>query len=149
MDAVFTLHGDPVASRFSLSGPRSRDASRELLKLWLGDWARHGIGYWAVEQRDAPGRVVGITGVRHNELEGQSVLNLAYRFSPRSWGSGYATEAARVALALARKHLPDVPVVAIIRLENLPSLRVAERLGMRRDRIIDYQGFASAVYLAA
>lgn len=63
------------------------------------------------------------------------------------WGSGYATEAARVALKLARKHIPDVPVVAIINLENVPSLRVAERLGMRRDRIIDYEGIASAVYL--
>jgi RimJ/RimL family protein N-acetyltransferase len=92
---------------------------------------------------------VGFSGVRHKELEGQTVLNLAYRFSPQSWGSGYATEVARVALALARKHIPDVPVVAIINLENVPSLRVAERLGMRRDRIIDYEGIASAVYLAA
>ena len=74
--------------------------------------------------------------------------NLAYRFGPQSWGSGYATEAALVALSLARKHIPDVPVVAIVHLENVPSLRVAERLGMRRDRIIDYEGVASAVYLA-
>ncbi|WP_275439439.1 hypothetical protein [Archangium violaceum] len=37
--------------------------------------------------------------------------------------------------------------MAIISLENVPSLRVAERLGMRRDRIIDYQGLPSAVSL--
>ncbi|QRK09313.1 GNAT family N-acetyltransferase [Archangium violaceum] len=150
LDAVFTLHGDPETNRFNPSAAlRSLDAARELLALWLGDWARHGVGYWAVERRDMPGTVVGFSGVRHKELEGQRVLNLAYRFSSRSWGSGYATEAARVALSLARKHVPDVPVVAIINLENVPSLRVAERLGMRRDRIIDYEGIASAVYLAA
>lgn len=150
LDAVFTLHGDPETNRFSSSDPLpSRDAARELLELWLGDWARLGVGYWAVERRDAPGTVVGFSGVRHKELEGQPVLNLAYRFSPQWWGSGYATEVARMALALARKHLPDVPVVAIISLENVPSLRVAERLGMRRDRIIDYEGSANAVYLAA
>lgn len=91
---------------------------------------------------------MGITGVRYKELEGQRVLNLAYRFSPSTWDMGYATEAARVALALARKHLPDVPVVAIIHLENVPSQRVAERLGMRRERLIDYDGAPSAVYLA-
>ncbi|MCY1082756.1 GNAT family N-acetyltransferase [Archangium lansingense] len=119
------------------------------LERWLGDWARHGVGYWAVERRDAPGTIVGFSGMRHKELEGQRVLNLAYRFSPQCWGSGYATEAARVALALARQHIPDVPVVAIISLENAPSLRVAERLGMRRDRIIDYEGVANAVFLAA
>jgi hypothetical protein len=30
-----------------------------------------------------------------------------------------------------------------------PSLRVAERLGMRRDRVIDYEGAPTAVYLVA
>jgi RimJ/RimL family protein N-acetyltransferase len=149
LDAVFTLHADPETSRFDPSGPlRSLDAARELLRLWLGDWARHGVGYWVVERRDEPGTVVGFSGVRHKVLEGQPVLNLAYRFRPQSWGLGYATEVARVALALARKHLPHVPVVALIDLDNAPSLRVAERLGMRRDRIIDYEGLPNAVYLA-
>ena len=32
-------------------------------------------------------------------------------------------------------------------LENGASLRVAERIGMRRDRIIDAHGAASAVHL--
>ncbi|WP_257455551.1 GNAT family N-acetyltransferase [Archangium lipolyticum] len=150
LDAVFTLHADPETNRFNPSGPvRSMDAARELLTLWLGDWEHHGVGYWIVERRDVPGSVVGFGGVRHKELEGQRVLNLAYRLVPQGWGSGYATEMARRALELARKHIPDVPVVAIINLENVPSLRVAERLGMRRDRIIDYQGIPSAVYLAA
>lgn len=56
---------------------------------------------------------------------------------------------ARVALALARKHIPDTPGVAIIHLEHVPSLRVGERLGMRRDRLIDYDGAARAVYQVA
>lgn len=149
LDAVFTLHGDPETNRFTPSALlRSMDAARELLEQWLEAWARHDLGYWAVERRDTPGAVVGFGGVRYKELEGQRVLNLAYRFSPQWWGLGYATEVAREALALARKHVPDVPVVAVINLENAPSLRVAERLGMRRDRIIDDDGITSAVYLA-
>jgi RimJ/RimL family protein N-acetyltransferase len=149
LDAVFTLHGDPETNRFSPSAClRSLDAARELLALWLEDWARLGMGYWAVERLDAPGTVIGFGGVRHKQLEGQTVLNLAYRFSPQWWGSGFATEVARVALTLAREHVPDVPVVALIHPENVPSLRVAERLGLRRDHIIHYDGAANAVYLA-
>jgi RimJ/RimL family protein N-acetyltransferase len=148
LDAVFELHGDPETSRYNPSGPlRSRDAARELLGVWLSDWSQRGIGYWAVERRDAPGVVVGIGGVRHKELEGRRVLNLAYRFSPRTWGSGYATEVARAALTLAREHVPDVPVVAIIHPENAPSIRVAERLGMRLERIIPYEGIPSRLYV--
>ncbi|MCP3143040.1 GNAT family N-acetyltransferase [Pyxidicoccus xibeiensis] len=148
LDAIFELHATPELSRFTPSGPlRSVDAARERLTLWQADWAQKGVGYWVVEQLDAPGTVVGFGGLRHKELEGQQVLNLAYRFLTRTWGSGYATEMARMALALGRKHIPEVPVVAIIFLENVPSLRVAERIGMRRDRVIEYFGVPSAVYL--
>jgi RimJ/RimL family protein N-acetyltransferase len=148
LDAVFALHADPETNRFSRSGPMpSLEAARKQLALWLEDWARNGVGYWLVEQREAPGDVVGFGGVRHKELEGQRVLNLAYRFTPRTWGSGYATEMARVALALARQHFPEVPVVAVIHQENAPSIRVAERLGMRLDRVIDYDGAPSRVYM--
>ncbi len=148
LEAVYALHGDPETSRFNPSGPlRSLDAARELLTLWLGDWSRNGVGYWAVERRDAPGLVVGFGGVRHKELEGRTVLNLAYRFSPSTWGSGYATEMARVALALARQQLPDVPLVAIIHPENAASIRVAERLGMRLERMIPYEGIPGRLYV--
>ncbi|MFP2930438.1 GNAT family N-acetyltransferase [Pyxidicoccus sp. 3LG] len=148
LDAVFILHSDPETNRFNPSGPlRSMDAARERLAMWLGDWARHGVGYWAVERLDAPGAVVGFGGVRHKELQGQQVLNLYYRFVPQAWGSGYATEVSRVALALARTHVPDVPVVALISQKNAPSIRVAERLGMRLDRVIDYEGVSSGIYV--
>ncbi len=149
LDAVFTLHADPATNRFTPSATlHSLDGARELLRLWLGHWAHQGVGYWAVERRDAPGVVVGFSGLRYKELEGQTVLNLAYRFAPAWWGSGFATEVAREALAVAREHLPHVPVVAIIHLENTSSLRVAERLGMRRDRVIDTPDGPSAVYQA-
>lgn len=149
LEAIFALHADPETNRFIPSGRLpSRDAARELLALWLDGWSRYGVGYWAVERREVPGVLVGIGGVRHKELEGQMVLNLAYRFTPSAWGMGYATEVSRVALALARKHLPDIPVVAIINPQNAPSLRVAERLGMRLDRVIPFEGVPSRVYVA-
>jgi RimJ/RimL family protein N-acetyltransferase len=150
LDAVYSIHADPETNRFSLSGPMpSLDAARARLDLWMGDWHLRGVGYWAVERREAPGVVIGFGGVRHRELEGQPVLNLAYRFTPQAWGSGHATEVARVALSLAREHLPDVPVIAIINQVNAPSIRVAERVGMRLDRHMDYEGVPSRVYVGA
>ncbi|MFP2959970.1 GNAT family N-acetyltransferase [Myxococcus sp. 1LA] len=150
LDAVFTLHADPETNRFNIAGPmRSREEAHKQLALWLDDWARHGVGYWVVERRDALGDVVGFGGVRHKVIEGRQVLNLAYRFLPRTWGTGYATEMARTALALARRHLPEVPVVAIIHPENAASIRVAERSGMRFERAFDYEGMPSRLYVPA
>jgi RimJ/RimL family protein N-acetyltransferase len=149
VEVIFALHGDPETNRFNPNGPmRTLDDARERLALWLGDWSQKGVGYWAVERLEAPGVVVGVGGVRHKELQGQTVLNLAYRFAPEAWGSGFATEVSRVTLEQAREHIPDVPVVAIINQVNAPSIRVAERLGMRLDRVIDYDGMPSRVYMS-
>ena len=153
LDVIFTLHRDPETNRYNPNGPmRTMDDARARLALWLNDWSERGVGYWAVERREAPGVVVGVGGVRHKEFEqpalrGQHVLNLAYRFSPSAWGSGYATEVSRAALELAPRHIPGVPVVAIIHQMNAPSIRVAERLGMRLDRTFDYEGFPSRLYM--
>ncbi|MBN8231279.1 GNAT family N-acetyltransferase [Corallococcus macrosporus] len=148
LEAVYALHSDPATNQFSRRGyMETREAARRILDVWLEDWARDGVGYWLVERLDAPGVVVGLGGVRHKELEGQRVLNLAYRFTPETWGSGYATEVSRVALALAARHLPHVPLVAIIHPNNVASIRVAERLGMRLDRHVTEDGIANRVYV--
>ncbi|AFE11057.1 acetyltransferase [Corallococcus coralloides DSM 2259] len=148
LDAVFALHSDPTTNRFSRHGyMETLDDARRVMGLWLEDWARDGVGYWLVERLEAPGVVVGLGGLRHKELEGQRVLNLAYRFTPETRGSGYATEVSRVALALAARHLPHVPLVAIIHPENAASIRVAERLGMRLDRHITEDDIQNRVYV--
>jgi RimJ/RimL family protein N-acetyltransferase len=149
LEVVFALHSDPETTPFRITGPmRSLDDARALLTVWLDDWAQRGVGYWAVARREAPGVVVGVGGVRHKELEGKPVLNLAYRLDPSTWGTGFATEVSRAALDLARVHFPGTPVVAVIHPENAASIRVAERLGMRVDRVIAYEGTPHRVYVA-
>jgi RimJ/RimL family protein N-acetyltransferase len=148
VDAVYALHSDPVLNRFTPGGALyTPDAARERLAEWLGHWAHDGVGYWAVERREAPGAIVGFGGVRHRRIEQRSVLNLAYRLAPAWWGAGYATELARAALAFARTHVPGTPVVAIILPGNTSSLRVAERVGMQRERMIDHVGAPAWLYV--
>ncbi len=65
------------------------------------------------------------------------MLNLYYRFTPSAWGKGYATELARTAVALAREHLPQWPVIALTRVENTASIRTAERAGLLRRSDLD------------
>jgi RimJ/RimL family protein N-acetyltransferase len=147
-EALYSLHNDPSTAVFTPSSlMRSMDDARTQLALWLEGWARDGFGYWMVERKDAPGVVVGLSGVRIKDQDGLRVLNLAYRFAPSTWGSGYATEAARAAMALAARHLPHIPLIAVIHPENTASLRVAERLGMRFDRMTLSDGVPNRVYV--
>ena len=58
------------------------------------------------------------------------VLEIGYLFSPRYWGKGYASEAARGTKDYAFNVLKEKEVCSIIRATNTPSMRVAIRNGM-------------------
>jgi RimJ/RimL family protein N-acetyltransferase len=74
-------------------------------------------------------------------LQGQTILNLFYRFDPAAWGFGLASEAATAVTAWARGSVAEHPVVARVRPENVASQRVAVRAGLVRAEHLDGPGY--------
>lgn len=135
--AAFRIDGDPATNRYNPSGPYPDLAtSEDALRRWLGHWDTDGYGYWAVAVYPDP-EVIGFGGVRRLSWRDRDVLNLYYRFAPSAWGQGYATEMARMAVHLARTHLPHLPIIARIRAANIPSQRTALRAGLARRPDLD------------
>ena len=60
------------------------------------------------------------------------------RLARAAWGHGYATEAARAAVAFARDDLRLDEVVSFTATTNLRSQRVMQRLGMTHDPADDF-----------
>lgn len=93
--------------------------------------AEHGWGLWAVEVRDgAP--FIGFVGLARQTFEAPFTpcVEVGWRLARPSWGHGYATEAAGAALRYAFDVLRLDEVVSMTSRENLPSLRVMQKLGM-------------------
>jgi [ribosomal protein S5]-alanine N-acetyltransferase len=135
--AMFAIHGDPATNQYNPNGPDPDLAtSEETLRFWCQHWKEYGFGYWAVTIPQSA-NIIGFGGVRHLVWRDRDVLNLYYRFTPSSWGQGYATELAQAAVALARKHLSQWPVIARTRTENIASIRTAERAGLLRRPDLD------------
>jgi len=133
LDAVHAIHADPETNRFNPAGPhRTIEQSRRLLESWLEHWAGNGFGYWAVEAIAEPGCVIGFGGVVRKSIDGRERLNLYFRFRPSSWGKGFASEMVEAAKGLAFTNLGYGEIAATVRPDNAPSIRVLERLGMRR-----------------
>jgi RimJ/RimL family protein N-acetyltransferase len=59
------------------------------------------------------------------------VPEMGWVMAPHSHGKGYATEAARAAIAWGERHFGGRRTACIIAPENEPSLRVAEKCGFR------------------
>ncbi len=78
------------------------------------------------------GGFVGDCGLTWQSVNGRPELEVGYHVRLELQGRGYATEAALACLEFARDVVGAALLVAIIHPDNAASLRVAERLGMRR-----------------
>jgi ribosomal-protein-alanine N-acetyltransferase len=128
---LLVAFGDPHVMRFvgAERQPLTGDGVKVLMRTADGHWSDHGFGLLAVVE-GASGRVVGEAGLQL--LEGGADVELGYTLSRAAWGRGYATEAARAVLRWAFAGLGLERVVAVADPSNSASLRVLDKLGMRR-----------------
>jgi RimJ/RimL family protein N-acetyltransferase len=131
-------NADPFVMRF-LMGPLTREQSDAYVARAKQHMAETGYCKWAVE---APGvapfiGAVGLTRAKF-EVSFTSAVEVAWRLHRRFWGSGYATEAARAAIAdgFARVGLTEIVALAVP--GNMASIAVMERLGMTRSITFDH-----------
>ena len=129
-ERILRWHTDPEGYALMIEAPRSSDQARESLRAWYDGWRRDGLSYRIAEERDHPGRPVGIGGLRRLVHEDRGYANLYYRLAPEARGHGYALQIARAAVELALERMPQIPVVARIAPDNRPSLWTATRAGM-------------------
>jgi len=147
------IHAMPEVGRY-IGGPRSPESSRvwiernlALYALNLGQLAvvrksdgqligRCGLTELVVDANAAPGTIPRGWFDREQapaDIELMLLPELSYTFDPASWGLGYATEAARRVFDYAWANLRWPRIVSVIHQDNVRSLRVAARCGLRRD----------------
>jgi RimJ/RimL family protein N-acetyltransferase len=106
----------------------SSDEARSHIEDSLANFEQYGYGLWLVCVRDID-RLVGFAGFLRSE---EGTPSLIYGVHPDRWGYGYATEAASALLSYALDKLALPKVRADVDEPNIASVRVLEKLGMRR-----------------
>ena len=136
VQAMYDLNSDPEVTRYAEAAPvRDLQEAREKLQSGpLADYAKYGYGRFAVEDRDT-GEVIGFCGIKYIPEIG--LPEIGYRLKRSYWGRGLCTEAARACVDFARDDLKIGKLVALIMPENIASIRVAEKLGMKKGPLIN------------
>lgn len=116
--------------------------SEEEVHQWLERQQRRyvqdGFGLWAAIRR-TDGRMVGQIGLTMQDWDGTMVPEVGYLLNRQYWHQGYATEGARACRDYALKECGFPAVYSIIRDNNAPSIRVAQRNGMYQvGRMVKY-----------
>lgn len=148
LDALAATLGDVAVVRHLTGEPISREDSLRRLFMAVGQWPVTGMGMWAVE-RKSDAKLVGHVGFF--DMEREMVPSLAglpemgWIFDASVHGQGIAREACEAALGwLDATHGP-IEVPAIISVDNIPSLKLAEKLGFVREADGTYKGEPIAV----
>lgn len=91
----------------------------------------HGFGLWATILKHS-GEFVGQVGLSAQKCCNDNILEIGYLLKKSFWHNGYATEAAFGCKKYAFEALHADKIYSMIKYNNYPSQKVAERLGMTK-----------------
>jgi RimJ/RimL family protein N-acetyltransferase len=132
LDACGAMWSDPVVTRFIGGHPSSPQQTWARLLGYVGHWSVLHFGYWAIEEK-ATAAFVGEIGFadfkRDIAPSMKDVPELGWALAAHAHGKGYATEAARAAVAWGDETFDAKRTVCLIGPDNLASLRVAAKSG--------------------
>lgn len=145
LEELLSIWGDEEVMRLF---PKMLD--RADMAAWidrnLKRYEDYGHGLWAVILKSEQ-KLVGDCGLVVQEVDGAEELEVGYHFNKDYWGRGLAAEAARGCMEFAFTRLNRQRIISMIRPENLPSRRVAERNGLKIEKEVFWRGYQHYVYV--
>jgi RimJ/RimL family protein N-acetyltransferase len=140
------MWAEPVVVRHTVGKPLTEEESWRRLLTYVGHWALMGFGFWVVEEK-ASRKFVGEVGFvdykRDIEPSLKGVPEIGWVLASHAHGKGYATEAVRAVVAWGDAQFPSLVgamrTACIIQLENIASIRVAEKCGYREFARTNYK----------
>jgi len=143
-DALALVVSDPETMRF-YPAPFDRDGVEQWVARNVRRYAEHGHGLWAMVLKSS-GEMIGDCGLTVQNVDGVNEIEVGYHVRRDLWGQGLATEAAHACRDYGFARLPVKRIISLIRPENLPSRRVAEKNGMSVWKEVIWHGLPHFVY---
>jgi RimJ/RimL family protein N-acetyltransferase len=100
---------------------------------------QYGFGLFACILKST-GQLIGYVGLNAPDFEAHFTpcVEIGWRLSSEVWGKGYATEAALAVLEVGFKEYDLREIVSFTVPSNYRSIRVMEKIGMKRDMEGDF-----------
>ncbi len=133
---LYQLDQDPEVMKYINGGkPSSRKDIQEIMLPRMASYRNpeKGWGLWMVSTIDG-NDFIGWVLVRpmhyFNELRDDADWELGWRFMQKSWGLGYATEAAQAVISALKAQCSQHRFSAIAFPDNSASINIMKKLGM-------------------
>jgi RimJ/RimL family protein N-acetyltransferase len=144
LDFIAAMLAHPEVMRY-YPKQLSRDEALEWIERQIGRYEQDGHGMWLVHHRYS-GHPLGQAGLVARVIEEQPETEIGYLLHRPFWGKGFASEAAAAIRDYAFERLKRRRVISLIRPANMPSRKVAERIGMRAEKTTIFAELPHLVY---
>jgi ribosomal-protein-alanine N-acetyltransferase len=144
LEPMLAVLGDARSMRY-YPEPLDRDGTRAWIDGQLRRYVRDGFGLLVIEDR-VTGEVIGDCGPTVQGVDGETFVELGWHVLGSRQRRGIATEAGRACRDAAFASLDEPFLISLIRPENVPSRRVAEKLGFGVWRGTVRAGWGHLVY---
>ncbi|KAA9041697.1 GNAT family N-acetyltransferase [Ginsengibacter hankyongi] len=136
---IYKLNSDPEIVKY-VHEPvlENEEQAKKILTDFILPQYKLNLGRWAIHTK-ADYEFIGWCGLKYIKETG--IIDLGYRLLKTAWGKGYATEAAQYTLIYGLRDLKIKVITGMAHVENIASIKVLEKIGMKftRDEIIDGQ----------
>jgi len=133
LDVMATMNADKDVMEFFQS-TQSREKTNDFIKKMQKQFAENGFCYFAVDLLET-NEFIGFIGLSKQEYNAgfeTPFVDIGWRLSKSAWNKGYATEGAKRCLEYAFKTLKLETIYSIATSKNVKSIRVMEKIGMKK-----------------
>ncbi|MCB0290160.1 MAG: GNAT family N-acetyltransferase [Calditrichaeota bacterium] len=109
------------------------DARNYIQKGPISSYERYGFGLFLVKLKDGdiPAGICGL--LKRDTLPD---VDIGFAFLPQFWSQGYAYESAAAVMSYGKNALGLKRIVAITQPDNIGSIRLLEKLGLRFEQMV-------------
>lgn len=129
LDRIYELYASEKITRYIEGLYENREEELEFTRSYIENMYQfYGYGIWVVCLKEND-EIIGRAGISNRIVDGINELELGYVIGEAYQGMGYAFEACVAICTFAKEQLCAEHMICFMEKENIPSVRLAERLG--------------------
>ncbi|MFC0300785.1 GNAT family N-acetyltransferase [Virgibacillus soli] len=109
--------------------PFNQEGVKDWIKWNVRNYKQYNHGLWAVVLKEED-TFIGDCGITMQDIDGMRLPEIGFHIIKEYWNKGYATEAASACKEYAFNVLGYSEIFSYTTLKNIPSQKVAEKIGM-------------------
>ena len=128
--------------------PFNEHEVEEWIKWNIENYATYNCGLWAIILKE-DGTFLGDCGITMQNIDGEVLPEIGFHIIKEYCNKGYASEAAKACMEYAFDVLGFEQIYSYSTIDNLPSQKVATKIGMKQHKVFEKNGVHHIVQRAS